>query len=210
MGSDGSPLLAEAETIEEPGWASARTRWHPCPSEGWSTKTATARSSSRMRDPSGHGDGKTTRPFDRTDAARPARGAHHRLRDRLRGPQPDLDFPVQRYGPPGGGLSPRDECCSLETRRTCTIQPGGQGLELAFQQEAVNLGWKLAQVIRGTSPDSLLYIYQAERHPVGARVLRNSLAQVALAAPGLIAARPWAKAYRNFCAWTSRVSASPG
>ncbi len=56
---------------------------------------------------------------------------------------------------------------------------GGQGLNTGVQ-DAVNLGWKLAQVIRGVSPDSLLDTYQAERHPVGARVLRNTMAQVAL------------------------------
>jgi hypothetical protein len=44
----------------------------------------------------------------------------------------------------------------------------------------VNLGWKLAQVVKGTSPECLLDTYQAERQPVGARVLRNTLAQVAL------------------------------
>ena len=47
-------------------------------------------------------------------------------------------------------------------------------------QDAVNLGWKLAQVVHGTSPKSLLDTYQAERHPIGARVLKNSLAQTAL------------------------------
>jgi 3-(3-hydroxy-phenyl)propionate hydroxylase len=56
---------------------------------------------------------------------------------------------------------------------------GGQGLS-AGVQDAVNLGWKLAQVIRGTSPDSLLDTYHAERHPVGARILKNTMAQVAL------------------------------
>ena len=56
---------------------------------------------------------------------------------------------------------------------------GGQGLNLGVQ-DAVNLGWKLAQVVKGTSPDSLLDTYHVERHPVGARVLRNTLAQVAL------------------------------
>ncbi|HEY4190970.1 MAG TPA: FAD-dependent monooxygenase [Candidatus Limnocylindrales bacterium] len=56
---------------------------------------------------------------------------------------------------------------------------GGQGLNVGMQ-DAVNLGWKLAQVIRGTSPDSLLDTYHTERHPVGARVLRNTMAQVAL------------------------------
>src|ERR671920_791058 len=51
---------------------------------------------------------------------------------------------------------------------------GGQGLNLGVQ-DAVNLGWKLAQVIRGTSPDRLLDTYHAERHPVGARVLRDTM-----------------------------------
>ena len=56
---------------------------------------------------------------------------------------------------------------------------GGQGLGTGVQ-DAVNLGWKLAQVIKGTSPDSLLDTYHAERHPVGARVLKTTMAQVAL------------------------------
>ena len=44
----------------------------------------------------------------------------------------------------------------------------------------MNLGWKLAQVVKGASPESLLDTYHAERHPVGARVLRNTMAAVAL------------------------------
>ncbi len=56
---------------------------------------------------------------------------------------------------------------------------GGQGLGTGVQ-DAVNLGWKLAQVIKGTSPDGLLDTYHAERHPVGARVLKTTMAQVAL------------------------------
>ncbi len=56
---------------------------------------------------------------------------------------------------------------------------GGQGLNTGVQ-DAVNLGWKLASVVKGTSPDSLLDTYHAERHPVAARVLRNTIAQVAL------------------------------
>jgi 2-polyprenyl-6-methoxyphenol hydroxylase-like FAD-dependent oxidoreductase len=56
---------------------------------------------------------------------------------------------------------------------------GGQGLNIGVQ-DAVNLGWKLAQVVRGTSPDSLLDTYQAERHPIAARVLRSTMAQAAL------------------------------
>jgi 3-(3-hydroxy-phenyl)propionate hydroxylase len=59
---------------------------------------------------------------------------------------------------------------------------GGQGLNIGMQ-DAMNLGWKLAQVVKGTSPDSLLDTYHAERHPVGARVLRNTMAQVALRRP---------------------------
>ena len=56
---------------------------------------------------------------------------------------------------------------------------GGQGLNIGVQ-DAVNLGWKLAQVVDGTSPESLLDTYHAERHPVAARVLRNTMAAVAL------------------------------
>ncbi|QPC92700.1 FAD-dependent monooxygenase [Mesorhizobium sp. INR15] len=56
---------------------------------------------------------------------------------------------------------------------------GGQGLNIGVQ-DAGNLGWKLAQVVNGTSGDSLLDSYHAERHPVAARVLRNTMAQMAL------------------------------
>jgi 3-(3-hydroxy-phenyl)propionate hydroxylase len=59
---------------------------------------------------------------------------------------------------------------------------GGQGMQTGVQ-DAVNVGWKLAQVVKGTSPDSLLDTYHAERHPVGARVLHNTMAQVALSRP---------------------------
>ena len=57
---------------------------------------------------------------------------------------------------------------------------GGQGLNVGVQ-DAVNLGWKLAQVVKHLLA-RLLDTYQAERHPVAARVLRNTLAQVALVA----------------------------
>jgi 2-polyprenyl-6-methoxyphenol hydroxylase-like FAD-dependent oxidoreductase len=56
---------------------------------------------------------------------------------------------------------------------------GGQGLQTGVQ-DAVNLGWKLAQVVKGVSPESLLDTYHAERHPIGARVLRNTLASIVL------------------------------
>ena len=58
---------------------------------------------------------------------------------------------------------------------------GGQGLNLGVQ-DAVNLGWKLARVVRGTSPTSLLDTYHQERHPVAARVMDNTMAQRALGA----------------------------
>jgi 2-polyprenyl-6-methoxyphenol hydroxylase-like FAD-dependent oxidoreductase len=59
---------------------------------------------------------------------------------------------------------------------------GGQGLNIGVQ-DAVNLGWKLAQVVKGTSPETLLDSYHAERHPVAARVLRTTMAQTALLRP---------------------------
>jgi 3-(3-hydroxy-phenyl)propionate hydroxylase len=59
---------------------------------------------------------------------------------------------------------------------------GGQGLNTGVQ-DAMNLGWKLAQVVKGDSPEGLLDTYHAERHPVAAMVLRNTMAQVALLRP---------------------------
>jgi 2-polyprenyl-6-methoxyphenol hydroxylase-like FAD-dependent oxidoreductase len=56
---------------------------------------------------------------------------------------------------------------------------GGQGLSLGVQ-DAVNLGWKLAQVVNGTSPESLLDTYRDERHPVVARALQHTMAQTTL------------------------------
>jgi len=59
---------------------------------------------------------------------------------------------------------------------------GGQGLNTGVQ-DAVNLGWKLAQVVKEVSPPDLLDTYHSERHPVAARVLRNTMAQTALMRP---------------------------
>ena len=59
---------------------------------------------------------------------------------------------------------------------------GGQGIQTGVQ-DAVNLGWKLAQVVKEISPDSFLDTYHAERHPVAARVLRTTMAQVMLRRP---------------------------
>jgi 3-(3-hydroxy-phenyl)propionate hydroxylase len=60
---------------------------------------------------------------------------------------------------------------------------GGQGLSLGVQ-DAVNLGWKLAQVVNDTSPESLLDTYQDERHPVAARALQHTMALGSLQSPG--------------------------
>ncbi len=56
---------------------------------------------------------------------------------------------------------------------------GGQGLSLGVQ-DAVNLGWKLAQAVNGSSPETLLDTYQDERHPVAARALQHTMAQTTL------------------------------
>jgi 2-polyprenyl-6-methoxyphenol hydroxylase-like FAD-dependent oxidoreductase len=85
---------------------------------------------------------------------------------------------------------------------------GGQGLNLGVQ-DAVNLGWKLAAVVRGTAPHSLLDTYHAERHPVAAQALRTTMAATALTAPTLDSTRsatPWPRSP----GWTSRASTWPG
>ncbi|MFD0039130.1 FAD-dependent monooxygenase [Streptomyces anulatus] len=56
------------------------------------------------------------------------------------------------------------------------LPAGGQGLNVSVQ-DAVNLGWKLASVVEGRAPDSLLDTYHEERHPVGSRLLANTQAQ---------------------------------
>ncbi|NUS17659.1 MAG: rifampin monooxygenase [Streptomyces sp.] len=67
---------------------------------------------------------------------------------------------------------------------------GGQGLNIGVQ-DAFNLGWKLAAAVAGWAPEDLLDTYHAERHPVGAAVLDNTRAQMALLAtePGAVALR---------------------
>ena len=85
---------------------------------------------------------------------------------------------------------------------------GGQGLNIGVQ-DAVNLGWKLAQVVKRTSPESLLDTYHAERHPVAARVLQEHDGAGRASPPR----RPHQGAGRHRCraprAWTSRASDSP-
>ena len=95
-----------------------------------------------------------------------------RLRDRLRGAQPHLDLPVHRHD--AAGRRPTASGRVLLAGDAAHVHPpqGGQGMDTGVQ-DAVNLGWKLAQVVDGTSPESLLDTYHAERHPVAARVLQQ-------------------------------------
>ena len=86
---------------------------------------------------------------------------------------------------------------------------GGQGLNTGVQ-DAVNLGWKLAQVVNGTSPDGLLDTYHAERHPVGARVLRNHHGAGRAQQAPTSAPRRCATPSPSCWAWTSLASGSPG
>ncbi|MFD7857698.1 rifampin monooxygenase [Streptomyces microflavus] len=71
---------------------------------------------------------------------------------------------------------------------------GGQGLNLGVQ-DAFNLGWKLAAEVNGWAPEGLLDSYHTERHPVGARVLDNTRAQITLLGTG-----PGATALREMLA----------
>jgi 2-polyprenyl-6-methoxyphenol hydroxylase-like FAD-dependent oxidoreductase len=84
---------------------------------------------------------------------------------------------------------------------------GGQGLNIGVQ-DAMNLGWKLASVVKGVSPDSLLDTYHAERHPVAARVLRNTMASVALRRPD-DRSMPCTKLCPSFSPWRNPASGSP-
>ena len=86
---------------------------------------------------------------------------------------------------------------------------GGQGIGLGIQ-DAVNLGWKLAQVVKGISPDSLLDTYHAERHPAGARTLEAHDGAVGHAA-GRRAHRPrWPRWCPTCCRSTRPGSGWPG
>jgi 3-(3-hydroxy-phenyl)propionate hydroxylase len=85
---------------------------------------------------------------------------------------------VHRHDAPGS-LLPQRPGIAGRGRRTHPSPQDGQGLNTGVQ-DAVNRGWKLAQVVNKTSPEDLLDTYHAERHPVGARVLHNTMAAVAL------------------------------
>jgi len=63
------------------------------------------------------------------------------------------------------------------------LPAGGQGMNMGMQ-DAFNLGWKLAAVMRGDAPESLLDTYQDERHAVDADILKVIRAQSVLCEPG--------------------------
>ena len=85
---------------------------------------------------------------------------------------------------------------------------GGQGLSIGVQ-DAVNLGWKLAQVVNGTSPERLLDTYQDERHPVAARGFDTQWLW-AFSSGGTSATRRWSSWSQTWRSWTSRASGLPG
>ena len=133
-------------------------------------------------------------------------GADRRLRHRLRHPQPDLDHPLYRRGAAGRELSSgsgagrrrRGAYPSARWRHGVADRGAGRG----------EPGWKLAQVITETSPESLLDSYHAERHPVGVRVLRYTMAAVALRREDDRTKR-CARRWRSCSAWTSRAGVWP-
>ena len=86
---------------------------------------------------------------------------------------------LSRFTDPAGSVVPqKGGCCSPATPRMSIRRTAGQAQ--TGVQDAVNLGWKLAQVVRKTAPESLLDSYQAERRPVAAQVLRNTMSSVVL------------------------------
>ncbi len=159
-------MIAELQTSKSPSWACAMTP----PASMESAKTDKGVRIVLTE--------RAGRPCERTDAARCERRADRHLWKRLRNPQPHLDLEIHRHDSPGRGL-PRSTRPPRRRRRDIHPPVGGQGLNIGVQ-DAVNLGWKLAQVIKQTSPESLLDTYHAERHPVAARVLKNTMAQTVL------------------------------
>ena len=191
-----SYLIAEVEMTEEPPWACAATQGiHAIGQLDDGKRVRVVLSEKHV----GHGDEPTLR--------RAPRGAHRRLRHGLRRAQRDVDLAVHRHGPAGGVL-PRAARAPRRRRRARALARRRQGLNIGVQ-DAVNLGWKLAQVVHGTSPESLLDTYHAERHPVGARVLQRHDGADRARPRRRRASRPCASTWPSSSAWTSRASATP-
>ena len=163
-----SNLIAEVEVTGEPEWGIRRDARgiHAL------SKLDDGRADRR------HGDRSGGRCHHRTHPARSQRGAHRRY-----GTDYGIHSPVfiSRFTDATRQAAAYREGRVLLAGDAAHIHPpdGGQGLQTGVG-DAVNLGWKLAQVVKGTSPDGLLDTYQAERHPIAARVLHTTMASVAL------------------------------
>jgi 2-polyprenyl-6-methoxyphenol hydroxylase-like FAD-dependent oxidoreductase len=173
-----SSLLAEVEMTEEPELGVHRTPsgTHALGKVDYEVQDGKvvykARGTRR-----GHAD-RAGGSLRRADAGGSSRARRRRVRDGLRDPRSHLDHPVHRRDRQAAAYR-RGRVLLAGDAAHVHSPVGGQGLNTGMQ-DAVNLGWKLAQVVKGASPESLLDTYHAERHPVGARVLRNTMAQVAL------------------------------
>ena len=161
-------LIAEGEMTEEPAWGVRPTKRASMPSANWRTGSACG---SVLNEPHvRQGDEPTL------DELREALVAVY-----------GTDFGVHNVTYLSRFTDAARQAASYRERRVLLAGDaahvhgpmGGQGLNIGVQ-DAVNLGWKLAQVVNGTSPESLLDTYQAERHPIGARVLKLTMAQTAI------------------------------
>ena len=187
VGCDGGrSVIRKAAGIEFPGWDPTRSNLiaevevSEEPPRGVRHDAAGVHALHRLED------GKTFRvivteqqlgPSTRADPGRAERGARRRLRHRLRRPQSHLDLPVHRHDPAGRGLPCRRVLLAGDAAHI-HYPAGGQGLSLGVQ-DAVNLGWKLAQVVKGVSREPPRHL--PRRAPPGRRrALRHTMAQGAL------------------------------
>jgi 3-(3-hydroxy-phenyl)propionate hydroxylase len=190
---------------EEPPLGIHRTPSASMPSAGESTRSATARWSTRMEGRSGHGDrtqvGPTTEPTlrDLSEALIAVCGTDYGIHSPTWISRfTDMTRQAASYRDRTGAAGRR--------RRTRASPDGGQGLNRCAG--CGESGMEAGPGGQGTSPESLLDTYHAERHPVAARVLRNTMAQSRFAAR-TNARRPCATPWPSSSAWTSRANDSP-
>ena len=157
-----SSLVAEVEMGEEPEWGIRRD------DKGVHSLDRAGRREARA----GRGDEKSTsgeavsRPYDDLSA-----GTHCRLGDGLRSSQRHLALQVHRYDPASGVLPERT---GAARRRCCARAFAGWRTRTQHRRPGRGeAGMEAGPGVQGTSPESLLDTYQAERHPVGARVLQK-------------------------------------
>ena len=175
------PASTSSGWIPREAGSSPRSRWPSSRSSACAARAvASARRGGRRAGP-GRTDRTTRRAQRGAHPAGSQRGADRRRRDRLRAHSASW---ISRFTDMSRQAVSYREGRVLLAGDAAHVHPphGGQGLNTGVQ-DAVNLGWKLAQVVNKTSPESLLDTYHDERHPVGARVLHNTMAQVALTQP---------------------------